>query len=590
VRTVPLPVIWRQRRGTAWSRILRFVSRWQWLALAALWLLGLGLGIVGFEQWGTLHSQDYQTTDLVYRTVHLISFGSADVDPKVPWQLDVARFLVPAVSGVAAIRAVMVMLQDRTRQLSLSFTAGHTIVCGLGHKGSLLALSLLERGERVVAVERDASGEHVAACRVAGAIVLLGDARDARLLRRAGADRARALVAVCDDHGTNAEIAVAVSEIPRQRRVGPLTCFAHVVEPELCELLRLREAAYRYGGDDRGGLVLEFFNVYEQAAAKLLPLGSVAPTDGRPPRILIVGLGGLGRSLVLRIGTLRQLEGEPNPDRVQLLVLDRAANQKCGTLLATHPDLAHHCELVPLDTELPSASSVDLNLAFEPNGTCTVTEAFVCLDNDSLGLQTALALQQRLGAGLRRLVVRVSYRSGLAELFAQHRGEGIACFDLLEQTCTPELLEAGAHESLAQAIHERYRSYVAARDTLPHAAWHDLPTELRESNRQRAHRIGPQLRAVRYEAVALGSAITPVTFSPEEIETMARMEHEGWHEERAAEGFRLGPTKSLERHRHPAFVPWQQLPEHEREKNRAIVQAVPELLASLGLGLRHQQG
>ena len=66
-----------------------------------------------------------------------------------------------------------------------------------------------------------------------------------------------------------------------------------------------------------------------------------------------------------------------------------------------------------------------------------------------------------------------------------------------------------------------------------------------------------------------------------EIETMAEIEHERWITERVARGWSKGPRDDAARS-HPALVPWSDLPEAEREKDREVVRAIPALLAEAG--------
>ena len=79
------------------------------------------------------------------------------------------------------------------------------------------------------------------------------------------------LVAVTDDDGINAEIAVRAQGVLRQAgddrrgRARPLTCTVHLVDPQLYELARTRELALEEGVPLR----LELFNVFERGARLL---------------------------------------------------------------------------------------------------------------------------------------------------------------------------------------------------------------------------------------------------------------------------------------------------------------------------------
>ncbi|MGB3716159.1 MAG: RyR domain-containing protein, partial [Candidatus Promineifilaceae bacterium] len=72
-------------------------------------------------------------------------------------------------------------------------------------------------------------------------------------------------------------------------------------------------------------------------------------------------------------------------------------------------------------------------------------------------------------------------------------------------------------------------------------------------------------------------------FRPEEIELMAELEHERWREDQSLKGWTYGPgSKDPKKKTHPALLPWQDLPEEEKEKNRASTRESPGLLARAG--------
>jgi hypothetical protein len=60
------------------------------------------------------------------------------------------------------------------------------------------------------------------------------------------------------------------------------------------------------------------------------------------------------------------------------------------------------------------------------------------------------------------------------------------------------------------------------------------------------------------------------TRSSEEIETMARLEHDRWLEEQGGRG------------RASAMVGWEELSEADREKDRGIARMIPEQLLAVG--------
>jgi hypothetical protein len=141
-----------------------------------------------------------------------------------------------------------------------------------------------------------------------------------------------------------------------------------------------------------------------------------------------------------------------------------------------------------------------------------------------------------------------------------------------------------AHEILARRIHEEYvRARREAGDDVPYAVgWEELPERVREYNRTSVDHIAVKLARIGCRIVP--SALAPrheAVLSEQEIELMAELEHERWVAERLAGGWTLGPRDD-EAMVHPMLVPYAELPESEKEKDREVVRAIPALLASAG--------
>jgi hypothetical protein len=141
-------------------------------------------------------------------------------------------------------------------------------------------------------------------------------------------------------------------------------------------------------------------------------------------------------------------------------------------------------------------------------------------------------------------------------------------------------------ESLAQAIHERWRQEaIATGETAP--TWQDLDESRKNSSRDQARHIPSHLRKI-------GCAITPLrdceaknfTFTDREIELLASAEHDRWNRERIADGWTLAEKKNVERKQTPYLLPWSQLNElypDIAELDAVFIRAMPAILASAAL-------
>jgi len=87
---------------------------------------------------------------------------------------------------------------------------GHAVVAGCGHLGVRIAQALLERGCRVVVIEKDPDAAGASRLESRGCVVVRGDARDEEVLDEAGVSTASCYIAATGDDRANLESAVAV--------------------------------------------------------------------------------------------------------------------------------------------------------------------------------------------------------------------------------------------------------------------------------------------------------------------------------------------------------------------------------------------
>jgi hypothetical protein len=565
----------------------------QWLLLGLAWLVALGLGAYGFARYLDGSSTGYSIWDDLYRALQLIPMHSGGIEPPIPFSLNIARFLIPLLAGATAIKALWQVFRQQIRAAQLNRLRDQVIICGLSRKGELLASQFRRQGTKVVVIERDEANHWLESCRQQGMFVLTGDASDATLLRAAGVARARGLFAVCDDDGLNLEIALRTQELVQDRKGEPLTCLVHVSDPQLCALLREHEASL-----ERAPFRLEMFNVFERGARRMLQDHPAWPEGaGKPaaaPKILIVGLGRMGENLLLHAARDWWNQNPEKSNRLQVTIIDRHADHKVEMLHVCYPQLGAACLLVPLAMDIFSAEYERADFLSDGEGKPAVDMIYICVDSDSLGLHAGLTLRRRMHTDPVPVVVRMTEITGLARLLANRKNPGTAyhnlfAFGYLNRTCTPELLKATLRGTLARATHEEYvatqlRAGRTAADDPALQPWEQLDTRYQEANYQWVDRITLLIKSIGCQIVPLIDWDAPsFQFTPQEVDQMARMEHEHWMQQRLQDGWTFASRpKDLGKKIHPDLVPWQDLPECEKEKNLAAVADIPRFLAVAG--------
>lgn len=570
---------------------------YQWPMLLILALLALLLGYVGFVKYARALDQTLSPSDVFYLTLQLITLESGDVSGPVSWELEVARLLVPVLAAYTAVLAAAVIFRKQLQFIRLWFIRDQVVICGLGSKGGLLARRFRERGIRVVVIEADEDNLQIGATRDKGVIVLTGDAREAPVQRRAAVQRARYLVSVCGDDETNAEVAVLARALCANRKRSPLVCSVHLVEPQLWELLREREL----GMEALSSFRLELFNIYDRGAQMMLKMSQAIEgndmTGQDAPHVVVIGLENLGQFLALRVARDWYERGDGRNRRMRLTVIDPQAEEKTNNLCSRYPILAQCCQIAAWNMDVDSSMFESAEFLFDDQGSCSVCQIYVCLEDQAQGLQAGLKLRSRIGHIEPPIDVLMDENSGLAQLLRGFSGEAVPygnlhAFGLVERTCTPDLVLDGTHEMLARAAHDVYLeqqkklglTFLVNPALVP---WESLPESVKESNRRQVDYTATKLAAGGY-------FIRPLTdwdaasyqFQPDEIELMAELEHERWREAQGLQGWNYKPgPRDTKKKTHPALLPWPELPEEEKEKNRVSTRELPVLLARAGFQL-----
>jgi voltage-gated potassium channel Kch len=526
-----------------------------WLVVAGV-LMAVGL-IAGFAGLRELGSDDWP--DDLYAAIRLLLLD-LDLPPGTEPNelLEIGRWAAPAGAALATYRGLLRVFASERERWRAHRRRDHVVVVGLGDYGSHLARAFRRDGREVTGIELDPGAASVAGLRAAGGLVVTGDAGDPgqRLLEAARADRARYLVVTCGDDGLNVEIAMRAGALIGERE-RPLTAFVHLDDLRLWPQLKARAVSARGARPYR----IEFFNVFESAARMLL--------DAHPPgdRVVIAGFGEMGEQVLLHVAQRRP--------GVQVTVIDANAGERVARLADRHPRLEEVADVDAVDAEIDRAPE-DLLEGI----------VYVCAERDTDGVAAALALHPAARVrGVPIVVVIDDEERRLAG--ALGTDAGVSVFGVVSRALPPGLLVRGTNEVLARAKHEHYLEMERAKgvDELANPSateWDRLPESLKESNRAFADRIGEKLEAIDCLLVPDPLATGTFAFEPEEIESLAQLEHERWRKDLDRDHWVWGEVKDPERKRHPLLVGWDELPEEEREKDREPVRVLPAFVARAG--------
>jgi hypothetical protein len=146
-------------------------------------------------------------------------------------------------------------------------------------------------------------------------------------------------------------------------------------------------------------------------------------------------------------------------------------------------------------------------------------------------------------------------------------------------------------ETLAEFIHEQWRRGDWAKDKQLDVPYARLAPGAQDDNRAAARRIPEVLalaglgvaRREETAAVERPSADAVARNVDTNIELLAEAEHAGWMAQRAKSGWRYGPVRDNAQKLHPSMIAYRDLPEPEKEKDRAAVRNYPSQVRDAGL-------
>jgi hypothetical protein len=554
---------------------------WQeirWILLGLTWLSGLALGFAGLSLFSTQNQMDWSVGDVVYLTLQLITLESGSVSGSNNWMFEIARFLLPALTAFTILQGLLVLFTEQLNGLRLRRLRNHVIVCGQGPMVDLFTSGLAQQGYRTLLLASpDAPKRQLDDNKI---LVLNKEADDKTLLIQARIKQASHLVCLFEADHQNLQWAIKAHQLCMHREKGCLTCLVHLASPELYYLLKHSELAM-----DSDHFQLEIYNPFARTAQQLVS-DTLDPDSLQSPHWLVIGMGHMGANLI-RQAALAWSRSK-RAERLMISVLDQTATSKVAELLAEQPKIKEYCRINPQDLDMSRRDHLTDCLNQLPVDR-PLTHAFLCLNDQQLSLQICLSLLRYRPTLSIPVNIQSDHELTYIEVLRHvaedvHYDGQITPFDPAELSCSPALIIDGIHELLAQGLYKTYISGVDSNE--PMRTWDHLSPAEKDANRLQANQMNRLIRSFGYRINPLIDwDASDFQFDPNEIEGMAKHEHDRWCKVKQAEGWRYGAVRDNHKRIHPDLVAWEHLPDLEREKNRRYVRELPVHLATIGFQL-----
>ena len=227
------------RRTPRWSFVLIpavFVA----LGLAAVVVFRIGLGLDWID--AAYFTSSIMTT---------VGFGDFNLQHAPAWLklfgiglMFAGIVLIAIISSFLTIFIVSGTAEAMRNEYRVRRLSGHVVVCGLGHVGLAVARDLYGRGVPVVVVDPDGEDDDHRELHMR-CPVIVGDAKRTVVLARAGAHRARALIACTSNDALNLEIGLAAQSFGRSaRRALPLRLVLRCFDADLARRIHAISSDY----------------------------------------------------------------------------------------------------------------------------------------------------------------------------------------------------------------------------------------------------------------------------------------------------------------------------------------------------------
>jgi|tagenome__1003787_1003787.scaffolds.fasta_scaffold20927685_1 voltage-gated potassium channel Kch len=563
------------------SEALRRPPKFLWLGLPLLTLISLILGYVGLRQFVLGHSElNHGTVDIMYYDLQLFVLGSDPLQLTGPYpvSLDIARFCAPAVTVYAAVEAVRLLLAVELSRLRARRAQAHSIVCGDTAFADALTRRLRADGKDVVEIRTEVD-EFVSP---GEPLRIIGDARDAEVLRSAGIDRATSLYACTQDSAANLAIVLAVARTVAAEG-QPLFTYSLISDPDLCAIVQ----AFFLGQPMSDRVRSDFFNIEHIAARRLFRDVQLDPVDGHPPRLLIAGTDGFAQALLIEAARSWRATHPKGRDALPVTLVGERAAEVVRELRDRFPVVEETCQVQSVEDDLLPLMQHGI-LAQAPD------HVLVTYPDEEYALKSAMTAERHWPGRAGRITVRLD--GALIGVPGANGNLGMASatlrvFGAVGAAADPELIRDDLTERIARVLHDRYLSGRRQRgDTRGGRAlvsWDELPGRLRLANRSQAEDIGRKLARLGYAIIPRQAGQAAPQLSEAEIDELALMEHDRWCREQRGAGWRYAPDLDEQRQLHPGLLDWEELPAAMRLRNYDPIRELPTILADAGFQLVH---
>lgn len=566
--------------------------------IPSLVLLSFLLGYVGWHQYHIWYEQPFTIATGLFLSMQLFTVNTSFEEVNLPILLEIARFLSPLSLATAALNVFFLFFHSKFTLALIRFRfRNHYVFYGLNPVVRQLVLDLLK--------EPDA---HILVIVPDGESVIDADLSDSRLkmieagksysesIRQTLIHKSKLILLFSEDDELNMKFVSALSKESFSK-----------AKQVLIRLNKQENISLFTDFDLKGGNVeLYAFSIHQKCATYVVDefapdiYNPILPNHEGQVEILIAGFSEAAKQLLTEAVHMYHFA---HLRKTRFILTDHDIKQKYASWFAHYPmiEKAADIEYVELDDLLRDNERINFK---------SITQIFVCSENDSLTSKLALQLRQ------------ISYRQ------TKHYDSPVIVAVHWQMQDIPDLVpgfsdalkkaeikladfktyinsnyfiyDKQTYDTIAKHINAYYEESWMGKSLTAEEIdkkWNELPGRLKESNRLPARHLHYKMRILGTRVGHIsdkGETVSPDDLSEETFHLLARIEKNRWNAEKYIQGFVPGEyheDKATEKKLktvmkiHPALKSWEEISAEEQAKDATTLRNITKILERAGLKL-----
>ena len=497
-------------------------------------VIGVITGFLGFKI-----EEHKDIGDSLYTTIQLFVLHHS-FDGPTDWFLQISRWSIFVVVILLSKDVLSILFREQLKFLKITFCyRNHIIFCGLTEQSLLLAKKLAEQNsdKQMIFIDNNANNPLHRSLYNLNASLITGDPNSETILKLANIHKAKKVFVFTGNDEQNVENAKSIFTLLKmnfQDRTTPLKCYVLIKDRELKNILE-ETALFKYTVKENerfffDGILLNMNEIGIKYGI-CMNIDKILPENKKledVPEFLIVGLTDKAREVILNLAHCLTMKRES----FRFIVVEKNKetisdfNVKCSYLQ----------DFAKIDYT-DNLNEICENKAF--------TSVFVCAENQAEALKTAIFVRNIIADNRPNIFIFPEKSESFNEIFNVEgykilplKNRNIFLINTLEEAMQYVIKLNPEIEILAEMAHNLWRKKDEKGNYADKDEYCTISGHFKQTNRNQV--LDNYLRTLiatgkRFDAPRQGSL---VSFSDQDRETLAMIEHRRWMIEKYINGWR----------------------------------------------------